>query len=129
MRKIDFITDFFGAWERHDIDAIVEAFTPDAVYHNVPMEPLVGTQAIRAWLVEFHKDVVSSSLQHILGAEAGDIAFSEHFDTFILRDGRTKAVALVGVFEFRDGKIAKWRDYFDLCSLNKQLGSPAVIID
>jgi limonene-1,2-epoxide hydrolase len=29
---------------------------------------------------------------------------------------------VAGVFEVRDGKIAAWRDYFDLATFTKQLG-------
>ena len=32
----------------------------------------------------------------------------------ITRDGKTTALPLMGVFEVRDGKIALWKDYFDV---------------
>lgn len=31
------VREFSEAWERADVDAIMEAFTEDAVYHNIPV--------------------------------------------------------------------------------------------
>ena len=31
-----------------------------------------------------------------------------------MTNGKTIALPVAGVFELRDGKIAAWRDYFDL---------------
>ncbi len=31
------------------------------------------------------------------------------------------ALPVMGVFEIQDGKIAAWRDYFDLATLNQQM--------
>ena len=44
------IRDFFRAWERQDADHVASCFTEDAIYHNIPMEPLVGIVAIREFL-------------------------------------------------------------------------------
>ena len=46
-------------------------------------------------------------------AESGDVVIAERLDRTQAGD---KAVDLpcTGVFEIRDGKIASWRDYFDL---------------
>ena len=33
------IRDFCDGWEAGDADALVDAFTEDAVYHNIPMDP------------------------------------------------------------------------------------------
>ena len=39
------VRDFSAAWGRADLDAILDAFSEDAVYHNMPMEPLSGKVA------------------------------------------------------------------------------------
>ena len=46
-KNSDIITDFIAAWKEKDVDKIMSFFTPDCVYHNIPMEPLKGTEAIR----------------------------------------------------------------------------------
>jgi limonene-1,2-epoxide hydrolase len=51
-------------------------------------------------------------------ATAGDVLFTERIDWLIRPDGtRVGAVPVVGVTEFRDGKIAAWREYFDTANL------------
>ena len=35
--------------------------------------------------------------------------------------GKTIAIPVTGVFQVRDGKIAAWRDYFDLKQFQAQL--------
>ena len=47
------VTDFCDAWSRADVDAIVAAFTDDAHYHNVPLEPLDGKPSIEAFIRSF----------------------------------------------------------------------------
>ena len=44
------VSDFCAAWSRGNLDELVEAFAEDAVYHNIPMAPLVGKDAIRTFL-------------------------------------------------------------------------------
>jgi len=50
----------------------------------------------------------------------GNVVMTERVDVFTLPN---KAVELpvMGIFEVRDGKIAKWRDYFDLNQYMSQL--------
>jgi len=43
----------------------------------------------------------------------GDTVFTERTDRFVT-NGKSIALPVAGVFEVRDGKIAAWRDYFDL---------------
>ena len=45
---IDIVRDFCAACEGGDIDAILDFFTDDAVYHNIPVAPVQGKDAIRA---------------------------------------------------------------------------------
>ena len=47
------VREFLAAWERRDTDHIVGAFADDAVYHSVPLAPIVGKEAIGAWVAGF----------------------------------------------------------------------------
>jgi len=51
----------------------------------------------------------------------GDLVFTERTDHF-LTAGKAVALPVAGVFELRNGKIAAWRDYFDLQSFLAQSG-------
>ena len=41
------VNDFCKSWERRNLDEIMGYFTDDAVYHNIPMPPAKGKDAIR----------------------------------------------------------------------------------
>ena len=52
-------------------------------------------------------------------AANGDVVLNERVDRFDM-GGTEVSVQVMGVFEIRDGKIARWRDYFDMASFQKQ---------
>ncbi len=115
------VREFCAAWEAMDRQRILDAFTDDAIYHNMPMAPAQGKDAING-LLGFILTPASSvrfEIKHIVGE--GDIVLTERVDTFQMGD-KTVALAGMGVFEVRDGKIAAWRDYFDMASWTKQAG-------
>jgi limonene-1,2-epoxide hydrolase len=47
---------------------------------------------------------------------------NERVDRFTMADGKDVAIRVAGVFEIRDGKVAVWRDYFDLAEFTNQMG-------
>jgi limonene-1,2-epoxide hydrolase len=105
------IREFVHAWERRDTDRIVAAFTDDAVYHNVSLEPLVGKAAIRDFVTRY-EDVppVRIDIHHQLAS--GNVVMNERVDHMHF-DGRVVDLPICGVFEIRDGRIARWTDYYD----------------
>ena len=57
-------------------------------------------------------------LRHIV--EARDVVFHEGVETYTRR-GVKVVLPYCGVFEFQDGLIRGWRDYFDRATLEAQL--------
>lgn len=115
------VREFCAAWDAMDQQRILDAFTDDAVYHNMPMAPAQGKDAIKA-LLGFILTPASSvrfEIKHIVAE--GDIVLTERVDTFQMGD-KPVTLEVMGVFEVRDGKIAAWRDYFDMASWTKQAG-------
>jgi limonene-1,2-epoxide hydrolase len=112
---------FCDAWTRLDLDEITGYLTPDAHYHNIPVDPVDGVDAIRAFIAGFTAGVsqVAFEIRHIVAA--GDVVLTERLDVFRFDDGRTIELPVMGTFELRDGKIAAWRDYFDLQQYMSQL--------
>lgn len=47
------VTKFCALWSRPDLDEIVGYFTEDAIYHNIPMPPAQGREAIREFIAGF----------------------------------------------------------------------------
>lgn len=106
---------FCDAWTRGDTDAILAAFTDDAVYHNIPMEPAVGIAAITEFIGGFGAMADSITFDIVHQVADGPIVMNERIDTIVMAGGAgTTALPVMGVFEVVDGKIAKWRDYFDM---------------
>ncbi len=115
------VREFCGAWSRRDVDAILAWFTPDAVYHNVPVAPVQGHAEIRTVLEMFVPPASRIDFEILAIASRGDVVFTERVDRFTVGD-KEIALPVAGVFEVRDGKIAAWRDYFDMASYQRQLG-------
>jgi len=115
MNPDTIVRDFCAAWGRGDTEAILEAFTDDAVYHNIPMEPCNGKAAIREFLSGFLGVVASAidfDIRHQL--TSGNVVMNERIDTIKMEAGDI-ALPVCGIFEVTpDGKISAWRDYFDM---------------
>ena len=116
------VRKFCAAWQRKDIAELLAFFTPDAVYHNVPLEPLNGVDAIRTTLEMFVVPAERIEFEMLAMASSGNLVFTERVDHFVMM-GKTVALPVAGVFEVRDGKIAAWRDYFDMQTWLKQTGA------
>jgi limonene-1,2-epoxide hydrolase len=96
-----------------DADELAAYFTEDGVYHNIPMAPAEGRDAVRATL-EGMKSMISSIRFEVHHQVAnGGVVMNERTD-HIEMGGKTIALPVVGVFEIVDGEIRAWRDYFDM---------------
>ena len=86
----------------------------------MPLPPVHGTAAVREtleallalctdseWVV--HRELVS-----------GDLVMNERTDRFEM-GGKWVDLPVAGVFELRDGRIALWRDYFDLPTIMNEM--------
>lgn len=115
------VRDFCAAWVRKNIDELLSFFTPDAVYHNMPLVPLNGIDAIRETLAMFVTPAERIEFELLAIAAAGDLVFTERVDRFEMM-GKSVSLPVAGVFQVRDGKIAAWRDYFDMQTWMTQTG-------
>ena len=109
----DIVLQFCEAFSRRNVVELLDFFTEDAIYHNIPMAPANGKDEIRATLEMFVPDSPTIAFEIRNVASAGAVVFTERIDRMTIA-GNAVAVPVAGVFEVRDGKIAAWRDYFDL---------------
>lgn len=119
--NIDIVRTFIGLWNARDLEAILAAMVPDCVYHNMPWEPLVGHDAIRQGLAMFVADAsaIDWQLRHISEGDGGTV-LTERLDRFLIK-GKWLEIAVMGVFELREGRITHWRDYFDSARLQNAM--------
>ncbi|MGH8982798.1 MAG: limonene-1,2-epoxide hydrolase family protein [Acidimicrobiia bacterium] len=120
---IDVVRRFCDTWSTGDIDAIMAFFADDAVYDNIPMEAVTGTAAIRDFIAGFTDSIekVEFRVDNIASADS-DVVLTERVDIFTLQ-GKTIELPVMGTFEVRGGKVAAWRDYFDLNQFMGQMPS------
>lgn len=116
---IQTIRNLVAAFNTKDIDAIMEFFTDDAVYHNMPMGPVKGAKGVRGLITGFIGPAEKLDWEILNIAQSGDTVLAERIDRFVI-DGKDVVLPCNGAFEMRDGKIAVWRDYFDMATWQKQ---------
>lgn len=114
------VRNFLAAWPRKNVDELMSYFTDDAVYHNVPVAPVKGASEIRK-VFEGFVGAFAIELIVVNAAANGNLVFTERIDRFWM-NGKTFDLPVNGVFELRRGKIASFRDYFDLASFEKPSG-------
>jgi limonene-1,2-epoxide hydrolase len=120
---IDLIRRFCDEFSKgSSVDDIVAYFTDDAVYHNIPVEPAHGPEAIKAVFSMFTTGVEKMEFKIVNIVGEGDVVLTERVDVFVMPNV-TIELPVMGTFEVRDGKIAKWRDYFDLNQYMSQLAA------
>jgi limonene-1,2-epoxide hydrolase len=115
---IEVVRRFCAAWS-DDMAAgdLAAFFTDHAVYHNIPLAPVVGKAAIADTIATFIRPgppgIESIKFRVINIAADGPVVMTERVDAFRLADTSFE-LAVMGTFEVNDGKINAWRDYFDL---------------
>jgi limonene-1,2-epoxide hydrolase len=114
------VDEFCKTWTTLNIDKVMEFFTDDAVYHNIPLKPAKGKAEIRKTIDGFMPGTTKIEFKILTTASAGATVFNERVDSFIV-NGNHVAVPVAGVFEISGGKIKAWRDYFDLATYVSQL--------
>jgi limonene-1,2-epoxide hydrolase len=117
---IDVVRRFCEAWSELDVDALMTFFTDDAVYHNMPIAPVTGRDAIRTTIEGFARGAERIEFRIVAAVSEGTLVFTERVDVFMM-PGATVELPVAGVFELKDGRIAAWRDYFDLNQFMSQL--------
>lgn len=118
----DVVTEFCKKWLTADPDELAGYFTEDAVYHNIPMEPVAGREAIKQFIAGFTAGFDGIDFQVHRQVSDGTVVMNERTDVMHRKDGGEIPLPVTGVFEVIDGRIAAWRDYFDLATVTSAFG-------
>jgi limonene-1,2-epoxide hydrolase len=118
----DIVTALIEACERRDLDAVCALVTDDIEYDNVPIGKVFGPDGVRS-VLSGGVTAAASQVEWVVHrqVENGDTVMNERTDRFLV-DGRWIEIPIAAVFEVRDGRVALWRDYFDLESYRRQRG-------
>ena len=111
VRRVCLEWDTLGRGDWHQL------LTAYCDYRNVPIEGdrHVGPDAVHDVIAPFgERWQIEATILTI--AAMGDVVLAERVERFIHRKGTrpTFDLPVVGAFELRGGRIAAWRDYFEL---------------
>jgi limonene-1,2-epoxide hydrolase len=115
------VADFIDAFNAIDVDRVMAHFDEGAVYHNMPMAAVSGTEAIRGVIEGFTGLATEIDWQVLHAASpAPGVVLNERVDRFLIQ-GQWLELPVMGTFELAGGRITAWRDYFDLPTFQKRL--------
>ncbi len=118
----DLILRMIDGFNQIDLDAIVACFADDAIYDNVPMAAVQGTDAIRKTLEGFMGAASEVQWDIVNIVADGGVVLTERVDKFKINDQWIE-LRVMGAFEVADGKITAWRDYFDMNQFQTQFAA------
>jgi len=121
------VRNFCTAWDEMNLDRILSLMSEDAVYHNLPVDPLNGQQQIAGFVEGFFQITATTKFKILTLVADEQRVVTERIDTFGFKDGSImKELPVLGIFEFdKEGKISSWREYWDLQDWVKR-GGPAL---
>ena len=114
------VREFIAAWSKLNTDELVGYFTEDGIYHNMPAKPVSGHGDLRAFISAFLESWEKTDWEILNLLAADDIVMVERVDR-TLAAGKEVELPCCGIFEMKEGKIAVWRDYFDMQTYIKGL--------
>ncbi len=120
MTPTETVNAFIAAIERRDVEAAIALVTDDVSYENMPMQPIVGPDAMAATLEMFLAPASEVEWPVLRQFEVGNVVVNERLDRFRIGDGWLE-LPIAGVFEVVDGRISLWRDYFDMATYSSQM--------
>jgi limonene-1,2-epoxide hydrolase len=108
------VTAFIRAIEAGDLDHALTMVADDIAYDNQPLGPVTGPDEVRR-ILSGGMSAAAERIEWVVSYQVGegDVVMNERVDRFLI-GGVWLELPVAGLFVLRDGKIALWRDYFDL---------------
>ncbi|WP_395645562.1 limonene-1,2-epoxide hydrolase family protein [Terricaulis sp.] len=124
MTPLETVRAFMTRMQAKDIDGAMKFIAPECEYTNIPMGTVRGPGGVRATLEPFFAPIKQNEFKELRAASEGPFVFLERLDRHRTAKGWWE-LPVTGVYEVRDGRIAVWRDYFDLATAQKGMSSGA----
>lgn len=110
----DVVDAFVAAWNARDFYKLMSFFDATSFYHNLPLDPVTGTEAIRGVLEMFFNSASEIDwVIHGIAETPSGTVLTERTDRFLI-NGQWLELPVMGAFEIDGSIIRAWRDYFDL---------------
>lgn len=115
------VIDFFKAFDRLDLEGALHYLTEDCVHDDKPVGIHQGKEEIRKFFAPQMVEMASFRAELKETLSVGDTVMNERVDWIELQGGKKAALPVMAAFEIKAGKIAVWRDYYDMGSFHKQI--------
>jgi steroid delta-isomerase-like uncharacterized protein len=119
---------FETAFNRRDVDALLRCFTADGTYHDTFFGGHAGAAALRAMFERMFREGRDYRWQMAEVVESPTRAAAEWTFSYVVTDavprsaGRPVRFRGMSLFELDSGRIAHYREYFDMGAALLQLG-------
>jgi limonene-1,2-epoxide hydrolase len=115
---IDIVKAFFDRWDAIDqvYSSFREFFRPDTIWENVGLTTTTGPEEAVALIKSYgaRMPLVKFSVDMLAIAADGNVVLTERVDHVHDAEGAiVGSIRVMGALEVADGKIVRWRDYFN----------------
>lgn len=120
MTQLETVKALIDDWKRKDIESVLSRVSDDIVFfYAIGEAPVEGKPALRALLgrLKDHQNDLNWRIKR--SAESGNMVMTEGVDEYTNPAGTKIETPHMTAFEFSDGKISGWRDYFDFGLLKR----------
>ena len=113
------VQEFCDLMAARDAEALRPYLDSDVVYHNAGTPPTAGVDAVVENVAGQMANIDCYEYEMVNIVAEGDTVMTERLDYIRGADGNTHGVPVMGTFVVRDGRIARWTDYFDFGLVHK----------
>ncbi len=114
MSAKDIVQEFCDLMVERDVGALRPLLADDVTYQNAGMEAASGIDAVLESLAaQFAMFPDTYEYRTVNAVAEGEIVMNERIDMIKGPDGNVHGLPVMGTFVVRDGKIARWTDYWD----------------
>jgi limonene-1,2-epoxide hydrolase len=122
----DTVRALWAALDCRDWAAIADLVAEDCIYYDVPLGPAMsargGADIVKRLKLGLEPLADYSNHEGVM-VSAGEDVLYEHSETWTFDSGEIAVLPFVSVHKVRHAKIAMWKDYWDLTTLQSQAPS------
>ena len=120
MTPIQIVEKVYAAFAALDLEGVYALLADNVVYQNMAQAPVQGKEALRQMWGKFGR-ISHLSFEILNTARNGNVVLNERLDHLVI-DGREIRIPMSASFTIEQGKIVAWREYYDMATMERQLG-------
>ena len=120
MTPTETVHAFLTAMEMMDYDTALRYVADDIEYINGNTPPVSGPAGVRQTLEPFFSSLKENQFEILREATNGNVVIVERLDRHLADHGWFE-LPVTGVMEVENGKIAYWREYFDMAVIQSDI--------